>query len=87
MSFILCSHNLCFNFKMGTTQSKEEVKAVDTNGNVNNNVIIEETKHNEIFILLLIICIIKLIEVIVFLYKTHKKMLKKKYQIPDTSKV
>lgn len=53
---------------MGTSSSKE----VDSNGAVNNNVIIEETMDqnaNEITLLLAVICAIKVIEIMVFIYR------------------
>ncbi len=65
---------------MGTKESKEEV--VDTNGNVNNNVVIQQSVpiHNfEITILLYVVCIVKIIQFIFFIYKFHLRKIKKKY--------
>lgn len=66
---------------MGNTDSKEETKAVDSNGNVNNNVVIQEpnSKNSDIKIVLYIICGIKIIELLIFIYKFHRKNLKRKY--------
>lgn len=71
---------------MGSTESKEEVKTVDSNGMVNNNIVIQDQvkiHNNEIIILLYIICVIKVFEFIVFMYKFHTKSLKKKYVNPN----
>lgn len=67
---------------MGSSESKEEIKAVDTNGNVNNNVVIHEPVpiHNaEMMVLLYILCIVKIIQFIFFVYTYHVKRLKKRY--------
>ena len=71
---------------MGTTESKDETKTVDSNGNVNNNVVIQEQNSSNSFemkILLYIVCIIKIIELLVFIYKFHRKNLKRKYTNPN----
>lgn len=70
--------------EMGSWFSKNEEikKTVESTGQVNNNVIVEDsvTIHNtEIIILLYIIAIVKAIEFIVFLYNAHTKRLKRKY--------
>lgn len=67
---------------MGITESKEETKAVDSNGNVNNNIVIQDPVpvHNkDIIVVLYLICAIKIVELIIFLYKFHSNRLKKKY--------
>lgn len=69
---------------MGGSSSKDE-KSIDSNGNVNNNVILKDEANGsaiyeyEIMIILLIICIIKIIEFIYFVYAKHQRTLKKKY--------
>ena len=71
---------------MGTTESKDETKTVDSNGNVNNNVVIQEQNSSNSFemkILLYIVCIIKIIELLIFIYKFHRKNLKRKYTNPN----
>ncbi len=66
---------------MGGGDSKE----VDSTGEVNNNVIVQETKGNvndrssEVVILMYIICGLKLLELGLYLYKFHQKKMKKKY--------
>lgn len=63
---------------MGKTQSKE----ADNNGQVVNNVVIEDTvniENKQIALLLLIIVIIKAAEFAYKLYKDHKRSIKKKY--------
>lgn len=70
---------------MGSSKSSEqktENKVVDATGNVNNNVVIQDTVaiHNvEIIGLLYIIAGIKLIEFIYFIYRQHNRSIKKKY--------
>lgn len=73
---------------MGLFSSKSEDKTIDTNGNVNNNVVVEESVNIysfEIIALLTIICIIKIIELACYLYVRHEKKIKRKYagQIPQ----
>lgn len=69
---------------MGTGGSKAvtEKKAIDASGAVNNNIVIEDPVHIRspmIMVLLWIICVIKLIELALFVYREHKKAIKKKY--------
>lgn len=67
---------------MGSRTSSEEKKTVDTTGNVNNNVVIQEpvpVETQEIVILLSIITTIKIFELLIFLYKQHVKGIKKKF--------
>lgn len=70
---------------MGSSESKntDVHKTVETQGQVNNNVVIDhavDVTSDEIIILLAIICAIKIIEFIYFLYSRHSKSIKKKYQ-------
>lgn len=63
---------------MGKTQSKN----ADNNGEVVNNLVIDESvqvENGQILTLLLIIALLKLVQFIYKLYKDHKKSLKKKY--------
>ncbi len=66
---------------MGNSESKTENKAVDTNGNVNNNVVIQEPipVTNNFTFAIWIICGIKIIELFIYIYKFHQRNLKKKY--------
>lgn len=67
------------NINMGTTESKE----VDSTGQVNNNVIINNESlrvHNEdLYLLLAIIAAIKVIEVIHLIYNLVRKVFKRRY--------
>lgn len=68
---------------MGWFGSSEEIE-VEANGQVNNNVIIKQDEtidqnSNEICYLLLIICIIKVIELLLYVYKKWQYNMKKKY--------
>lgn len=69
---------------MGWFGSSEEID-VEANGQVNNNVIIQREKEtidqnsNEIYMLLIIICAIKIIEFIFYVYKIWTNKMKKKY--------
>jgi hypothetical protein len=61
-----------------------EEKQVESTGEINNTVVLApdqsfNLQNTEIIVFLGIICLIKIIEFIIFLYKTHKKNLKKKY--------
>lgn len=69
---------------MGSWFSKNEKiqKTVEATGQVNNNIILEDsvTIHNtEIIILLYVIAVVKVCEFIVFLYNTHTKRLKRRF--------
>lgn len=75
---------------MGSSQSAEEteVKMVDTNGNVNNNIVIQEARdtHSQLLIgekLLYATYVLVLAETIklaIYLFHSLRKMLKRKYQ-------
>lgn len=72
------------NIKMGTTTSKE----VDSTGPVNNNIILDTTStinmHSfEMVIMLAIICAIKILEVVLFIYFKHRRGLKKSFERRD----
>lgn len=68
---------------MGGGGSKHaDVKSVDTAGAVNNNLVFNEPVpiyHRTLEILLWIICVVKVIELLLGIYKTHQKWMKKKY--------
>lgn len=70
---------------MGGTKSKTVNKDVDSNGAINNNIVLKNTDvmnvsvESEIVILLSIICGIKILEVLLFLYYKHRRGLKKTY--------
>lgn len=57
-------------------------KILDSTGQVNNNVVIEEpmSVHNqEMIVLLYIIAAVKLLEFILYVYNGHSRYLKRKY--------
>lgn len=69
---------------MGTTTSKE----VDSTGPVNNNIILDTTStinmHSfEMVVMLAIICAIKILELILFIYFKHRRGLKKGFERRD----
>lgn len=68
---------------MGGGESKhQDVKSVDTAGAINNNLVFSEPvpiHHKTLEWLILIICVVKVIELFISLYKIHQKQLKKKY--------
>lgn len=68
---------------MGGGGSKhQDAKTVDTSGTVNNNVVFTEPvpiHHETLEWLILVICIVKVIELAITIYKIHQKQLKKKY--------
>lgn len=62
--------------------SNEDTKTVDSNGEVNNNVVIQERVDvfsAEITWMLGLLCILKLLEFGSYLYINHKRSMKKKY--------
>lgn len=67
---------------MGKTQSTQ--KTVESSGEVNNNVVINEPEFqssqlSQLLIISWIICAIKIMEFLLFVYKRHQKQIKKKY--------
>lgn len=74
---------------MGTTSSTENVeqKAIDANGNVNNNIIIQEAKdthsqmiaNEKLLVATYFLCAIETIKVGVYIFLKYKKNLKNKY--------
>lgn len=70
---------------MGSWFSSNEAKEtkLETSGEINNNVIIQDTvtvHNNEIIILLYIIAILKMAEFIIYIYNQYIKKIKKKYE-------
>lgn len=66
---------------MGSATSGE-TKTIDTTGNVNNNVVLqnpEDVIAPEILVILIIICIIKMAELIFYIFHKYRKGLKKKF--------
>lgn len=68
---------------MGGGSSKPvEQKTVDAAGAINNNLVFENPvpiHHRTLEILIWIICIVKIIELLLCVYKVHHKNMKKKY--------
>lgn len=65
---------------MGGASSTEK-KAVDTTGGVNNNIVVNgevDVNSDEVIILLGIICAIKIMEFIYFVYRRHYQNIKKR---------
>ncbi len=61
---------------MGNWFSASETKTIESDGQVNNNVILEGSTGRfdmEMFVLTAIICAIKIFEFIYFVYKRHRK--------------
>lgn len=75
---------------MGSSESKEEteVKTVDSNGNINNNIILQEARdtHSQMVIgekLLFatyLLVMFETIKILIYIIQSFRKMLKKKYQ-------
>lgn len=69
---------------MGNWFSSSENKNFESDGQVNNNVIVEETSGGkfdaEILILTAIICALKIFEFIVFVYKRHTRFIKERHE-------
>lgn len=67
---------------MGSSHSQVEKKTIESTGQVNNNVVIQETEDvysMEIVILLSLLCALKILEISIFLYNKYKQQMKKKY--------
>lgn len=68
---------------MGLLSTKEENRDIDTTGSVNTNVVIGHTvdiSNDYLLILLSIICVIKIMEILYFIYNGHIKKIKKRVQ-------
>lgn len=69
---------------MGLWESKEESKQIESTGSVNTNVVIGHTvdiTNDYIIICLSIICFIKVLEILYFIYRNHIKNVKKRVQM------
>lgn len=68
---------------MGSSgSSHDEHKTVDSSGAVNNNLVFEEpvpTHSTTMIVLVSVICAIKILELCIYIYKEHRKNLKKRY--------
>lgn len=67
---------------MGSGPSQQQTKTIESTGHVNNNFVVQETEDvysMEIVILLSLLCLLKTLEFISFLYIKYKQSLKKKY--------
>jgi len=63
--------------------SNEEKKQIENDGQINNEVVIQdvvEIYNLEIVVLLLIIVALKIVEFIYFVYRIHVQKIKKRYQ-------
>lgn len=66
-----------------SSQEEKITKTIDAAGQVNSNVIIEDTVrvHNsEIIYLLYVIAAAKILEFIMYVYSRHSKQMKRKYE-------
>lgn len=65
---------------MGGSQSTEE-KNVETHGTVNNNLTLvpTNTRLTDIEIILLVLCGIRVVEMIIYIYISHLRRLRRKY--------
>lgn len=60
-----------------------ETKMVDTDGEVNNNVVIQGATIDygfEIMVLTSIICALKIFELVIYVYKRHTKFVQRKFE-------
>lgn len=78
-----------FVFSMGSWfSSEEEVVALDNNGQINNNIIIQEARdtHDQLRLsehlvyATYFICLCEAVKIVTFLYNAHKKKIKRRYQ-------
>lgn len=67
---------------MGNWFSANSATDVTSDGQVNNNVLIEESGKSDATMLILtsIICAIKVFEFIIFIYKNHAKFIKERHE-------
>lgn len=73
---------------MGNGDSKQEAKTIDSNGQVNNNIVIQEAKDihqqtehfQQMLIIMYIRCFLEVIKICIYIYNCHLKKLKKRYQ-------
>lgn len=80
---------------MGTTSSTENVeqKAIDANGNVDNNIIIQEANdthsqmitNEKLLLATYILCAMEIIKMGVYIFLKYKKNLKNKYNRAPTA--
>lgn len=72
----------------GSSEENTEVKTVDSNGNINHNVIIQEARdtHDQMLIngkmlfATYILVIAELLKLAIYIFNSYRKTLKKKYQ-------
>lgn len=65
-----------------SSSKKETVKTLDSTGQVNNNVIIHDDvkfQNMEMLVLLYVITIVKIIGLVLYIYKQHKKKLRREF--------
>lgn len=82
---------------MGWFDSSEEnsieEKTIDTNGQVNNNIVIQEARdiHHQmqngeyLMMATFLLCFIEIIKLIIYFYNNYTKKMKKKYQQNQSS--
>lgn len=73
---------------MGSGESKTETKTVEASGQVNNSMVLQTSQDNygvAYLVLLSILCAIKILEFLSFLYIKYNATLKKKYTRNDTA--
>lgn len=73
---------------MGSGESKTETKSVEASGQVNNSMVLNNTQDNygvAYLVLLSILCGIKILEFLSFLYIKYNSLLKKKYTRGDAA--
>lgn len=73
---------------MGSGESKTETKSVEASGQVNNSMVLNNTQESygvAYLVLLSILCGIKIIEFLIFLYVKYNSALKKKYTRGDSA--
>lgn len=73
---------------MGSGESKTETKSVEASGQVNNSMVLNTSRDDyglEYLVLLSILCVVKILELLSFLYIKYNALLKKKYTRGDAA--
>lgn len=71
----------------GSSEEKVEEKTIDSTGNVNNNIVIQESRDihgmlkidEKILYIMYIMCVVEIIKLGIYVYGSFRKTLKKKY--------
>lgn len=78
----------------GSSEEETDTKIVDSNGQVNNNIVIQEAKdvHKQMLsseylvIASYFLCFAEIVKIVIYIYTSHQRRMKRKYnQKPKTN--